>query len=59
VAGIVRPIDSRASNWDVGRADSLFPLKESIGGRSSNMPDLAVDETALSMDSICDSFPSC
>ena len=59
MAGIVGSIDSWPGDWDIGRADSLFPLEESIRRSSSNMPDLAVDETTLSMNSICDPFPSC
>lgn len=59
MAGIVGSVDSWAGDWDIGGADCLVTLKESIRRCSSNVPDLAVDETAFGVNCICDSLPSC
>ena len=56
VCSVFRSIDTIALERDIRRADSL--LSEKSGGAcSSNMPDLAVDEAALCVHSIGDTFP--
>lgn len=57
--GVFRPIQRISTDRNVARAKNLLALQERRDCRSTDMPQLTVDECSLRMDGIGDFLPSC